>query len=116
MKRPVGPLLCFAIGVVGLMSLPLRAELTARGHPMEMLRSGGVVLTAEQEEQDAREMTALINQAVAVRREVVITLHNDTSIVVGGPVTTQRYWLVVTLQDRSEIRFRASMIASVKIR
>jgi hypothetical protein len=116
MKRPLGPLLCLVIGVVGLMSRPLGAELTARGHPMEMLRAGGVVLTAEEEEQDARELTALINQAVAIRREVVITLHNETSVVVVGPVTAQRYWLIVPLQDRSEIRFRASMIASVKIK
>lgn len=83
---------------------------------MEMLRSGGVVLTAEEEAQDARELAVLINQAVAVRREVVITLHNDTNVTVGGPVTTQSGWLIVPLADRSEIRFRASMIASVKIK
>lgn len=82
---------------------------------MEMLRSS-VIVSAEEEEQDAKEIAALINQAVSIRREVVITLHNDTSVVVGAAVTVQRYWLTVPLTDRSEIRFRASMIASVKIK
>jgi hypothetical protein len=31
-------------------------------------------------------------------------------------VSARRYWLVVPLQDRSEIRFRTSMIASVKLK
>jgi hypothetical protein len=35
---------------------------------------------------------------------------------VSAPVTVQRYWLTVPIEDRSEIRFRASMIASVKIK
>jgi len=82
---------------------------------MEVLRSD-IAVSAEEEAQDAREMAALINQAVNLHREVVVTLHNDTTVVVGALVTVQRYWLTVPLQDRSEIRFRASMIASVKIK
>ena len=83
---------------------------------MEMLRNGAVVLTAEEEEQDARELATMINEAVNLHRQVVIQLHNDTVNAVSGRVTTQRYWLIVPLPDRSEIRFRASMIASVKLK
>ena len=115
MKRRVGFLLGLVIGGLSLASLPLGAEQSGRGQPMEMLR-GSVIVSTEEEALDAREMVALINQAVNLRREVIITLHNDTTIVVGALVTAQRYWLVVPLPDRSEIRFRASMIASVKIK
>jgi hypothetical protein len=82
---------------------------------MEMLR-GNVAISVEEEAQDAQELAALINKALSIRREVVITLHNETSIIVSAPVTVQRYWLTVPIEDRSEIRFRASMIASVKIK
>jgi hypothetical protein len=113
MKRLRLLLLFLAIG--GLVSLPIGAQPTGRENPMEMLRSS-VIVSAEDEAKDAHEMATLINEAINVRREVVITLDNGTTVIVGGWVTVQRYWLTVPLQDRSEIRFRASMIASVKLK
>jgi hypothetical protein len=115
MKRFAGLHLALVIGSLVGAPLSLRAQLAARGHPLEMLRSG-LVLTTEEEEQDARELAALINEAVNLRREVTIQLHNDSTVMVAGRVTVQRYWLLVPLPDRSEIRFRASLIASVKIK
>jgi hypothetical protein len=115
MKRLAGTFLVLAIVGWGGASLSSGAQESARGHPLERLRTGSM-LTAEEEEQDAREIAALINEAVNVRRVVTIQLHNDTTVVVGDRVTVQRYWLIVPQPDRAEIRFRASMIASVKIR
>lgn len=80
---------------------------------MEIRRSN-VIVTAEEEAQDAADMAAQINEAMNLHREVVITLHDGSTIVVAGRVSARRFWLVVPLRDRSEIRFRTSMIASVK--
>jgi hypothetical protein len=103
-------LVSLAIGSVGW--LPLGAQPTGR-EKMEIRRSY-VVVTAEGEAQDAADLAAQINEAMNLHREVVITLHDESTIVVAGRVSARGQWLVVPLRDRSEIRFRTSMIASVK--
>ncbi|WP_129046331.1 hypothetical protein [Oleiharenicola lentus] len=83
---------------------------------MRLLRSDLAALSVEDEARDAREIADRINEALSVRREVILTLLNDTAVNVSGRVTAQRYWIVITGHDGSEFRCRAAMIASVRIR
>jgi hypothetical protein len=108
-------LLLVFLAIGSVVWVPLWAQPTGRENPVEIRRSNVVVL-AEEDAQDAADMAAQINEALNLRREVVITLHDGSTIVVAGRVSARRYWLVVPLQDRSEIRFRTSMIASVKLK
>lgn len=103
-----------AVALVG--PFPVRAEQAASGFPAELPRASGSGLTAADEERDARELAERINQALNLRREVTLTLFNDTAIIVSGRVTTQRYWLIITDHDGSEFRCRASLVAAVRIK
>ncbi len=87
-----------------------------RDRQVRLLRAELAALSSEDEARDAREIAERINEALAVRREVVVTLLNDTALNVSGRVNAQRYWVIITGHDGSEFRCRAGMIASVKIR
>ncbi len=87
-----------------------------RDRQVRLLRSDLAALSAEDEARDAREIADRLNEALGLRREVILTLLNDTAINVTGRVTALRYWVIITGHDGSEFRCRAAMIASVKIR
>jgi hypothetical protein len=87
-----------------------------RDRQLRLLRLDLAALSAEDEARDAREIADRLNEALGLRREVVITLLNDTAVNVSGRVTAQRYWVIITGHDGSEFRCRAAMIASVRIR
>lgn len=80
------------------------------------MRADGFGLSTAEEETDAREIADRINEALNLRKEVVVTLRNDVSVAVSGRVTARRYWLIVAGRDGSEFLFRAGYIASVSIR
>jgi len=104
-----------ALSTLALAHFALLAPLSATEPTgRTTLRAGG--LSTEEEEQDAREIAERVNVALNLRREVVIDLLNGTSVAASGKVTARRYWLIITDHDGSEFMFRASLIASVRIR
>lgn len=113
-----GLLLFLALGPSGRAQDSFARETTpdGRDRQVRLLRSDLAALTAEDEARDAREIADRINEALGLRREVVLTLLNDTAVNVSGRASAQRYWVVITGHDGSEFRCRAAMIASVKIR
>lgn len=116
--RVAGLLLLLAVVTPGWTQDSFAREKEPAGHDRQtrLLRSDLAALSAEDEARDARELADRINEALAIRREVVITLLNETSVVVSGRVTAQRYWVIITGHDGSEFRCRAAMIAIVRIR
>ncbi|RXK54966.1 hypothetical protein ESB00_03445 [Oleiharenicola lentus] len=117
-RLAVGLLLWSAAGVSGGAQDSFARETQPAGtdRPVRLLRSDLAALSVEDEARDAREIADRINEALSVRREVILTLLNDTAVNVSGRVTAQRYWIVITGHDGSEFRCRAAMIASVRIR
>jgi hypothetical protein len=115
MKRPAGPFLILVIGALGWAQPSAGAETFVRGHRPELIQAG---LTAEEEERDAREIADRVNEAVNIRREVTIILHNDTTLTMApaSRMTARRTWLIISNSDGSEIRFRVSLIATVQIK
>lgn len=97
-------------------SFARETEPAGRDRQIRLLRSDLAALSAEDEARDARELADRINDALAIRREVIITLLNDTTVAVSGRVSAQRYWVIITGHDGSEFRCRAAMIATVRIR
>ncbi len=113
-----GLLLVSAVAISGRAQDSFARETASAGRDphVRLLRSDLAALSAEDEARDAREIADRINEALSVRREVIITLLNDTAVNVSGRVTAQRTWVIITGHDGGEFRFRAAMIASVKIR
>ena len=113
MKRAPGLTLFLAAIALGWM--PLSAA-NGLGHPTEFIPTSGPSYSAADEAQDARDIADKINEAVNLRRNVSIVLHNEMTVSVALRVSAQRYWLIVPGPDGSETWFRASMIAAVKIK
>ena len=113
-----GLLLFLVLGTSGRSQESFARETAPAGRnpQVRLLRSDLMQLSAEDEARDAREIADRINEALAIRREVIVTLLNDTAVNVSGRVTAQRYWIVISGFDDSEFRCRAAMIASVKIK
>ncbi|MDQ5977335.1 MAG: hypothetical protein QG602_307 [Verrucomicrobiota bacterium] len=114
----IGFLLFLALGPMGRAQDSYARETTpgGRDRQLRLLRSDLAALSAEDEARDAREIADRLNEALGLRREVVITLLNDSTVNVSGRVTALRYWVIITGHDGSEFRCRAAMIASVRIR
>ena len=112
MKGAIGLLLVLGVGIPGWAQRPLPLD---RAGDVRQTHSEVDDLSSADEERDAREIADRINEAVNLRHRVIIVLRNGTSVIVNGRVTAQRYWLIITASDQSEIRFRAAMIATIKI-
>ncbi|HWA26806.1 MAG TPA: hypothetical protein VG734_14200 [Lacunisphaera sp.] len=114
MSLPRHSLAWLVLTVVPFCLAPLTVSADQSGG--RPLRADGFGLSTAEEETDAREIADRINEALNLRKEVVVTLRNDVSVAVSGRVTARRYWLIVAGRDGSEFLFRAGYIASVSIR